>query len=270
MTDKMAKIRKWLKKNKIFFDTLAVIGIALMSIMLSYMSIQISADSNQIAFYETEIMKMQNQPIFQFDVNNIYHDSKYEEEQLIISNKGSPVSGFTSNYIVFLEITYYENGSFSEFVLIPIYDYYGLIYPSGNLSGEMSNLEGWHKANPKKWNYDEVKKANELFGDFAYKNNAIGHINILRFMKVRYTDIFGNTHNETYYIRPFGDRSYKLTKEDERLICNYYDEYFIYNGLQGLYMDQLSSPNLLYNKWLTFNKITEEQKINNLELNKYI
>ena len=117
MTERMAKIRTWLKNNKIFFDTFAAIGIALMAIMLSYMSIQISETANQIAFYETEIMKMQNQPIFQFDVNNIYHDSKYEEEQLKIINKGSPISGFTYNYIIFLKITYYENGSFSEPVL---------------------------------------------------------------------------------------------------------------------------------------------------------
>lgn len=134
----------------------------------------------------------------------------------------------------------------------------------------MGYLEGWYKTNPKKWNYDEVKKANRLFGEFAYKNNSTGYIYILRFMELRYTDIFGNTHNETYYIRPFGDRSYKLTKEDERIICNYYDENFIFNGLQGLYMDQLSSPNLLYDKWSTFNNITEEQEINHLNLNKYI
>lgn len=264
-------IRKWLESNKIFFETILAVGLTIMAIMLTLMSINISNHANQIAFYETELMKMENQPIFHFATNNVFHsdnnDSIYWEEQLTINNIGKPLKEFDCEDMIFMKIVYSESDHYAyEFVLIPINDYYYFDFPSGNLIGELADLRGYYNPKYKIFNRNAVMQADRLFSDFVQKRNASGYINIIRFIKVEYKDIFENTHTEIYFVHPLGTKTHKLKEEDGEIISDYYESFW-WN--ESLSIDNLS-PNILYDYLSTINiNKFKEDKISSLNWKEY-
>lgn len=268
MNSKIDKIRNWLDTNKIFFETIVAVGLTVMAIMLTLMSINVSDKSNQISFYETELMKMENQPIMHFDVNYLYHfenNSEYWEERLTINNVGSPLKEFDCDTMVFIRISYRENGNLSKFALIPINDYYLISLPTGSLSGRLTNITGYYNPNEKIWNHNKVIQTGLLFIEFAENNNASGYIEIVRFVKTEYRDIFENIHTDIYFVDPFGTRTHKLNKEDGKIISDYYESFW---WSENFNIEDLS-PNAIYNNFLKNNKKFEEDKMSSLEWEMY-
>lgn len=92
------KKRDWLEKNKIFFETITAVFLAIMAIVVSF-------EANQIASYQTKIMKAEQSPILHFKVDEIYDPttSNYTRDELIISNVGSPLSEFKYDHVVFFK-----------------------------------------------------------------------------------------------------------------------------------------------------------------------
>lgn len=271
MIGKIDSIRKWLESNKIFFETIVAVGLTIMAIMLTFMSINISNNTNQIAFYETELIKMENQPILHFVMNNVFHpdnnDSLYWEEQLTINNIAKPLTKFDYDDMIFMKIAYHASDSYVyEFVLIPINDYYFFSFQTGNLTGKLADLRGYYNLEEKIFNKNAVMQADGQFSDFAKNRNASGYISIIRFIKVEYKDIFENTYTEIYFVDPLGTRTHKLKKEDGKIISDYYESFW-WN--ESLSIDNLS-PNILYDNLSTINiNKFKEDKISSLNWRDY-
>ncbi len=252
-------LREWLNKNKIFFETIVAVFLTGMAIALTIMSINVSIKTNEIAFYETEIIKMENQPIFHFKVAYDYIDFdefKYPvpvDEKLIINNIGKPLKEFNYEKMIFLKIRYWENGINPRSAFIPI-DYYFPSFPTGNLTDELITFRGPFLPNQKTGNRLKVLQAEKNLSEYVRRLNANDSVNIdiLRYIKVKYTDIFGNIHEEVYFVDPLNG-AYKLNENDGITVSKYYKS-FMYDEL---YISNLS-PSILYENWSINEKKSKE------------
>ena len=244
--NKIEILRDWLNNNKIFFETIVAVILAIMAIALTIMSINVSIKTNEIAFYETEIIKMENQPIFEFKVTYYYdiNDFNYPvvHEKLIINNVGKPLKEFNCEKMIFLKITYWEN-NYPKPAFIPI-DYYFPVRSKGNLTGELITFQDSYGPYEKTGNVFKVLQAEKNLSEYVNRLNANDSVNIdiLRFIKVEYTDIFGIIHDEIYLVDQVNG-AYKLNENDGATISKYYKS-FMYK----LYISELS-PSILYENW---------------------
>lgn len=237
---KVDKIRVFLESNKIFFETI-------LAVLLAIMAITLTMNSNEIASHEIELKKMENQPLLKFNVDLSEFDSEnYRKDQLKISNIGTPPIDFKIDDMIFLNIVYEnEDGKF-ERALIPINGYYGISFPSGNLTGNLINFQGQRFYDENYGNYKQIIIADDEFKDFSIKKNSTGHIYIMRFVKFEYKDIFENIHEEIYYVDPIGFGTHKLTKNEEKIISDYYYDFWFYDILD---INDLS-PEILYETYI--------------------
>lgn len=230
----VCETRKWLKRNEVFFTTIVAICLTMMSIMVSIMSIQLAEKANEVAFYEVELLKAEQQPIIHFEL-----DKKNTNDKIIIYNKGSNLKEFKANPMIFLSITYNENKKCKkceESILFPLKEYYFFKYPANDLTGKLMEMNGNDD------NYGQVYEANNKFINFAQKHNDSGNIKIKRYIQVKYKDIFENPHEAVYRIE---EKYYNpLTEADGGKIIYKYGEL----ESQSLTITDLS-PDILYQKW---------------------
>jgi hypothetical protein len=243
--EKIDLIRDWLNKNKIFFETIAVVLLAIMAIIVSW-------NTNQIVSYQTDIMKSEHLPIIHLDTALIYDTSteNYTRDELIISNLGAPLSEFESQEAIFFKVQYGLINKELKTALIPIYGYY-FLGGTGNATGKLEKLANY--ALPEGNNYKAVH-VTWAFSDFAQKKNAHGFVDLVRYIRVIYKDIFGEIHDEFYIASPLG--TYRLNETEGKKIFKYYDD----NRKNEIDFFHEVSSDLLYEKWSTIINESEERK----------
>lgn len=243
-------LRNWLNNNKIFFETIVAIFLAIMAITLTIVSINVSIKTNEIAYHETEIIKMENQPIFNFKVTYDYtyiDEFDYSvpvDEKLIINNVGKPLKEFSYEKMIFLKIRYWENGTYPKPAFIPIYYYFPGI-STGNLINELVTFRGPYAYTNNTGNHLKILQAEKSLSEYVRRldaNNSAS-IYIFRYIKIEYTDIFENIHEEIYFVDPYNG-AYKLNKNEGRTISKYYDSF----DFEELTLVELS-PSSLYEIW---------------------
>lgn len=210
-----------------------------------------------VTYNANDLNKMENQPIFKFDVDFSGFDNEnqcYIEERLIISNIGSPIKQFKSEPLILLNINYESEAKSSNLALIPIKEYYYLYgNPTSNLTGELKIFNSpsfYSYKTPRKeaGNYKKIAIANNNFEVFALENNSSGYIQILRFLKIEYKDIYEKDHKDLYFVDPFGYGTHKLSDEEEEIINEYYDDFYYFEFLDILDLQ----PNLIYENWFKY------------------
>lgn len=188
------KCRDWLVKNKIFFETITAVFLTIMAIVVSF-------EANQISSYQTEIIKKQQLPILHFEVDQIYDSatSNYTRDELTISNVGSPLSEFKSDYAIFFKIDSGQRDEPPKTALIPLEGYYFHTVITNKPVGELARIANY--AIPEGNNY-KAGQTMRSFYKYAEERNAWGLIDIVRYVRVKYKDIFGDYHIEYYYVSP--------------------------------------------------------------------
>lgn len=127
---KYIKIRDWLDRNKIIFETLTAVLLMTAAVVVSFeanrissyqvqiMSYQTEIMSNQteIMSYQTELMKSEKQPIFDLVIKfeSRPDETYYLGEKIIISNCGLPIRKFDCETLVYLFVMAH-GGEIKEF-----------------------------------------------------------------------------------------------------------------------------------------------------------
>lgn len=116
---KNSKIKKILKKNKIFFETIVMAILTLMGIVISIVGVRIDLRNQEISEKELEILTNEREPYFDFSPKEkpiLRSDglSTYEVHEIV--NMGGAISGaaFRAHVVVLLT---YISGEQYEFVL---------------------------------------------------------------------------------------------------------------------------------------------------------
>lgn len=192
---KVESCRRYLKRNKIFFETIAAIFLTIMAITISYRG-------NQIASYQIQLIKQERYPRLDFCVD-LTIDSKGRpiDDVLIISNTGPPLSEFGFQYVTFLEMEYGKIGEEIRTTMIPLIGYYGLTTMSNRQTGELATLS---RPGVSEGNYQRANMALLEFQIFATKGKTTGFGKVVRYVQVWYKDIWEEKHVKFYFVDEFG------------------------------------------------------------------
>jgi len=242
------RIRIWLERNKIFFETIAAVLLGIMAVILSVQSNNISTQTNKIINYQTEIMRTEHLPILHLEVELVYDTLKefFANDKLVISNVGAPLSEFSCRNVEFFEANYGKLGDM-KIASIPLNAYYGVTMITNKPTGVLATLVNLHTSGG---NNRKAFETSRSFARFAEQRDAYGFADIRRYVKVSFKDVFGETHDEFYLANSFGAN--KLSDAVGMKIFEDYESKFE----NSLFIEfSKVTPELLYAKWLM---ITQE------------
>lgn len=175
----------------------------IVALSLTGMSIFVSSTANQIASYQNELIKGENQPIFIFNTTyfhkSIYDDSDYGEG-MDIYNAGKPAYKFKSEAYVFFDISLYSANHTKMDLLIPVLLYYvdGTVVnaPVGLLQSYSCPIE---LTNGTHYTYTcNSNVFNKMSDDFFHSGNQnISRlIDLKKYIHITYNDIYNENHDE--------------------------------------------------------------------------
>ncbi len=209
-------MKKWLKDNKIYFETIV-------AILLSIMAIIVSCQSNSISKNAITISKIEHLPKIsaQFRLDNGGLGKR--EETLVINNSGDVMYDFKAYPFQFLRINEIQLLSLKEkskplylkSIEIPIINYYTSISYISNVNKgvfsetKIENSEKLSSILPK------------VISDNKSKIKSLG-ISIDRYLFVSYKDKFDDVHND-YFRFDYAGTSIPMSKHDGESLKETYD-----------------------------------------------
>ena len=255
MKRKAKSCRRCLRRNKIFFETIAAVFLTIMAITISYRG-------NQIASYQIQLMKQEKYPILDFCVDLTLDSEGHPiDDVLIISNAGPPLSEFGCHYVVFLEIEYGKIGEKIGTTMIPLIGYYDWTTMPNRQIGELATLS---KSGVSEGNYQRANMALLEFQKSAMKGKTTGFGEIVRYVQVWYKDIWGEKHVKFYFVDEFG--SSEIENEKGKEIFKEHEDKL----RESLYLklEELSAESL-YEMWARCVAADNEKMEDGLKLNYY-
>ena len=197
----MKYIKEWLKENKIFFETIAIVLLSTMAIIVSIQSNKISSSQLRIAEDQKRIMVAQNLPLLRLNAYQVYtkETDKYSEDIIKIVNEGPPLYEFHKDYVVFIEFEFGKRGEALSKILIPLNGYYG----SSFLTGESKNLLCTITGPKNKLKYDNFISE---FRSLAEKEGYYAFDKLRRFININYKDLFEQRHSDFYEVDFFNSK----------------------------------------------------------------
>lgn len=180
---KISKIRKYLEKNKIFFEVIV-------ASLLSFMAIYVSVQANKIAESQTMIMEQENLPQLEIRMTQDYDETIkiYDNNIWLFFNRGGKILNFDIKEYSFFKFNQLMDTQIDSLNL-PLYGYLNM---RGILTGESDGLI--YQIDNDHNGVKEVELRNSLIG--------YGYFNISTFVKVTYDDIFDKPHVEYFQINP--------------------------------------------------------------------
>lgn len=228
-------LRKWLKRNKIFFEVVVTIA-------LTIMAIYVSNTANQIASYQNELIKNENQPIFVFNMSVDEHKKlNYSEnnisESIEIENIGKPAYNFSAKSYIFFDIKLKDrNSGEMKNVIIPITSFYNGGEYRGSPTGYMRTFYHYSLKN----GIDNYSKRDEVVEKINYdlysysKGEVFADVDLKRYVLINYYDVYGENHDDLYSV---GVLNYvKLSENDKIFFENKYNKQ----------LKRFSVPNIQY------------------------
>lgn len=187
--------KKWLKDNKIYFETIMTISLTLMGIVVSFISLSIDKTVADIQKEQLELQHLLNMPVF--NVSSIRHREEYIVDGIIyapcmeyeiVNNGGNIYDGYlkTKGRV---EVTVENEEQDILIVLensqrfLKSYSYYNANRKSFTIKSDFDNR------------YIELK--NYLHDAFKEQNLFIS-IDTIDYINIQYYDIEHNFHNEWY------------------------------------------------------------------------
>ncbi|MGX5685684.1 hypothetical protein ACWKWW_14070 [Chryseobacterium cucumeris] len=182
----MKKIRKYLKKNEIYFTTICTLLLSLMAIIVSIKSCQITDRQNQMDYFEKH-------PDFQISKEYKFNDKtkKYDENELVIRKLSGKAKNIEIETISFFDISYNTNENITKSKRFLLYHYYDTTYLYGSNEGIIQR-ETAYKNNSRAINFE--KKIDTTLR----KRQQYSYSKISTFMKIEYLN-FQNEKKIEYY-----------------------------------------------------------------------
>lgn len=212
MNGKLDTIRKWLENNRIFFEIIVALS-------LTSMSIIVSINANQIAGYQNELIKEENQPIFVFNLTRNDNGSLDVGERIDISNIGRPAYNFKAEPYIFFDIHLYNESDYNseKKAYVPVTSYYGYSVETGSPVELLLSFNKYYfrpiNGTNYTGNYAVFYHINEDFRNYSQTQKYFGYIELKRYFHITYSDVYGETHDEIYYVD--GGTSFKLEEKDK-------------------------------------------------------
>src|SRR6266478_1684949 len=194
----MQKLRDWLSANKILFETIAAFILSAMAIIVSIAQTATSFRQTQLSALQTQIAEAQALPQFEVAIHQKLNDAtnKYDDDQLVISNRGGPVHDFLASSAYFIKVTVGSAGAKVLMIEVPIGDYFTASFVSVASTGQLVTMIGNHN--------------NAAVADLSRTLREVAHAKGLVFadlgehliVRLLYRDLLDRQHDDYYEVQP--------------------------------------------------------------------
>ena len=187
---RLDRIKKCLEYDKIFFDTVAAISIALAAVIVSVCQLRMSQIQTQIA----EQSVLPHFVMTQHQMKSSPESSVYDEDRITVRNHGAVISDFDADYLVVFDVKLHsQDGHMSKKSKFFVNGYYGSQIWTADGKGLLVTIAGHG-------NNSRLAQLTWGLSDVAKKNNFYGEIQVQRFLHTTYTDLLGRFHSEYYFV----------------------------------------------------------------------
>ncbi|MED4781006.1 hypothetical protein [Brevibacillus choshinensis] len=211
-------LKKRLNDNKVYFEIVGII----VPILLSVLALIISIQAKNISEIQLNLSKSQILPLFRFKIDLIYNNSKdfYDQDFLRVYNDGSSIVELEHKVLVFIQVELEDkkNASLKK-LLMPLENYYRVSGQTGESKGELAY--DFYSINGVGNNEKFIQISND-FRKLLNEKGSYGSIELKRYIRLNYKDVFGATHEDYFAIDGYGSR--KMEKEEVNKIVDIYVE----------------------------------------------
>lgn len=203
------RLRIWLEKYKVFFETITALLLAAMAIMVSIAQFRMMEKQNEISI-ANGIPQILATISFEKD-----RQGNYSDEWQVVENEGGVIKQARTFEAMFIKVAYSSSRPARIQTLnIPLSGYYNTEFLTGRGKGTIA--KSWGKGSNKKFN----DFSNE-FKPLMANNNEILLVSLVRMLKILYLDIFGQQRTEYLVVDPLGGSSTVSKPEGDRIFTAY-------------------------------------------------
>jgi hypothetical protein len=194
----MKHIRNWLMANKVLFETVAAVLLSVMAIIVSVAQYKTTSEQTNLLSLQTRISEAQALPQFELAIHQVLNDAtrKFDDDHLVVTNRGGPIHDFSSNSAYFLIVT--SGGAHGEFVKneVAVSGYFTASFISVSSTGVLVTMTGNHN------NATFAALTRAVQEAAQSKHLDFGALNEHLVVRLRYRDLLDRPHEDYYEARP--------------------------------------------------------------------
>jgi hypothetical protein len=189
-------MRVWLRKNKIYFDTVA-------ALLLSIMAVVVGGAQVWTSWLQARVAEAQVMPQFDIRLMQVLNPEtgKYDDDTVIVENHGASAEEFHADAAYFITVDASRSGMQLVKTRIPINGYFSAQFESGTETGQLTKFSGYRN-NAQAWALIRATSDLAASRHWDYANTS-------EFMEVRlqYLDVLGKSHEDYYEVHGVGPAS---------------------------------------------------------------
>ncbi len=203
MARKIELVRRWLETNKIWFETIAASLLSLMAIVVSVAQNSTSSKQTGLLSLQTQLAEAQALPQFEVAIRQKLNTAtgKFDDDSLVISNRGGPIHDFTADAAYFLKVTTPGAGLDIVTTNTAVNGYFTASFISVAGTGELVTMIGNHN------NARVVELLDSLKEAARARKLTFANLTEQIVVRLRYVDLLNRRHEDYFSANPVGGGS---------------------------------------------------------------
>lgn len=196
----MEQVRAWLKRNKVFFETITALALSVMAIIVAVGQYYTTSRQTSFMALQTQIAEAHALPQFEIAVKQKLNveTAKFDDNYLIVDNHGGPVHGFDVEPAYFLKVSIVDQRFASGKAQIPVSGYFLSQAVSSSGTGLLTTIIGNHN------NARFVDLNHQLSAAATARGWSVGLLEERVFLALTYLDLLDRRHEEYYEVPTVG------------------------------------------------------------------
>jgi hypothetical protein len=200
MNDKFKRFRATLKLNKVFFETIATVMLAIMAIVVSIAQYITASHQTRLLALQTQIAEAQALPQYEIAIHQKFNSAtgKYDESDLIVDNHGGPIHNFSAKAIYTLAVSFDIPRVASGKCDLFVNGYFTSQFASAAGTGVLVTMS----------NYQNNKRFSDLYRGASEAAEAqkwtFMNIEEQIIVRLHYRDLLDRSHEDYYYVPNVG------------------------------------------------------------------
>lgn len=200
MKKNFLRVRRWLERNRVIFETAAASLLSLMAIIVSIAQTCTTIKQTALLGMQTRITEAQALPQFEVAIHQKLNNEsgKYDDDILQISNRGGPVHDLSANSACFLRVKIHKGiaGESTTEAEFPLNGYFDTTMVSVAGIGQLMTMTGYHN-NAK---FIDLERGTSKLAEARKWSFALVDLRIV--LRLRYRDLLDREHEDYYEVQP--------------------------------------------------------------------
>ena len=227
--------RDWLDRNKVIFETAAASLLSLMAIIVAIAQTWTASRQTELMALQTRISEAQALPQFDIALHQELDQvtNKFDDNVLIVTNRGGPIRDFYARTAFFLDVTAdLDAPGGARKVSVPLNDYFTASFIASASSGQLVRMVGDHN------NAKVFALGRDLREGAQAKRWSFSFMEERLLLELQYRDLLDRPHDEYYIVQVVGGGRRVPDEEGKALVKQW-------QGAQRLELGKLTADELL-------------------------